>query len=407
MLTYQTAGESHGKGIAAFIDGFPSGVFIDSDYINGELKRRQGGYGRGGRQTIETDSVDVQTGIINGQSIGSPILLWIRNRDYKIDQMPKIEQPRPGHGDLTGSLKYLTEIRPILERSSARETAGRVAAGALAALLLREFKIQTVAYVLSIGSCFLNSFQNNDYKNENSFINPIKAETGNDSFIDSLSLEEIRKRRDQSEVYSLFSERDNEVKFLIDQCRESGDTLGGIVEIRVFNVPFGLGTHLQWDRKLDGRLAQAIMAVQAIKGVEIGLGFGAARRFGSAVHDPIEFDETKRHSRSFGFQRPTNNAGGIEAGMTNSNAIVLRAAMKPIATLKKALASVNLRTKESVSASYERSDVCAVSATSVVLENIVAFEIAAALIEKFGGDSLNEMKARFDLFHQMVSEQLA
>lgn len=382
MLTYQTAGESHGKGIFALVNGFPAGVSLDLDFINAELRRRQGGYGRGGRQLIETDQVEIQSGILHGKSTGSPLLLAIQNKDYKIETMPDLEQPRPGHGDLTGSIKFLTNIRPILERASARETAARVAAGALAALLLKEVGISTVGYVHSIGPLDLEAIDR-----------------------ESLPYETLVTRRNASELYSLMPERDEQAKQLIDQCRTEGDTLGGIIEVRVVGLPFGLGTHTQWDEKLDGRLAQAVMAVQAIKGVEIGLGFEAARRLGSQVHDGIEYSVQERTGRSLGFHRPTNRAGGLEAGMTNAQPIVLRAAMKPIATLRKPLPSVNLCTKESIAASYERSDVCAISAASVVLEQVVAFEVAVAITEKFGSDSLEEIQARLELFYQLAAKR--
>jgi len=219
------------------------------------------------------------------------------------------------------------------------------------------------------------------------------------------SLEEQTALRDRSELFGLNPDQDNEIKTLIDKTREAGDTLGGIVEVRVEGLPFGLGTHAQWDQKLDGRLAQAVMAVQGIKGVEIGMGFEAARRPGSEVHDPIEYDSAERDTPTLGFVRPTNNAGGLEAGMTNAQPIVVRAAMKPISTLKKPLASINLATKLPEEASHERSDVCAISAASVIVENVVAFEIARAMVDKFGGDSLSEIKARWDLFHKMASER--
>jgi len=389
MLTYMTAGESHGKGIAALVCGLPYGLAIDGGFINHELARRQGGYGRGDRQNIETDKAEIQTGILHGRSMGSPVLLWIRNRDYKIETMPEIERPRPGHGDLSGSIKYRCGIRPILERASARETAGRVAAGALAHLLLRAFDITVVGYVLSIGE-----------------FSPKRLSEGPDSGNDAEQTgipeplrmaERLRKLRDRSQFYTLSPEQDDEGKRYVERIREEGDSLGGVIEVQAFNVPFGLGTHAVWNEKLDGRLAKAAMAVQAIKGVEIGDGFLAARTPGSAVHDGICWQSARRQERSFGFVRPTNHAGGLEAGITNSQPIVVRAAMKPIPTLRKALPSVDLKTAQAVEASYERSDVCAVSAASVVLENVIAFEIAAALVEKLGGDSLAEMTERLRL----------
>jgi chorismate synthase len=379
MLRYWTAGESHGKSLLAMVDGFPAGVEINAEWIDAELRRRQGGYGRGGRQRIETDHVDILSGTWHNRSIGSPIALQVVNRDYKIERMEDLDRPRPGHGDLSGALKHLSSIRGILERASARETAVRVAAGALAQLLLREFGIHTIGYVVELGGIH---------------IAPRPA-----------GLDEQRQLRAQSEIYSLDPSRDEEVKRLIDETGKQGDTLGGIVEVRVEGLPFGLGTHAQWDRKLDGRIAQAVMAVQAIKGVEIGMGFEAARRPGSQVHDPIHYDAGQRHGPTLGYVRPTNNAGGLEAGITNGQPLVVRAAMKPISTLARPLASVNLATKQPEAAAYERSDVCAVPAASVIVENVVAFEVARALVEKFGNDSLQEMNARWALFHQLARER--
>ncbi len=380
MLRYQTAGESHGKALVALVTGFPAGVELSAGPIDAELRRRQGGYGRGDRQKLETDQVDFLSGLWQGKSIGSPITLLVPNHDYKIETMEDLARPRPGHGDLTGSIKYLGSVRGVLERASARETTVRVAAGALAKQLLTPFGIHALGYVVQIGQIAVTP--------------PPGA------------IEQQRAVRDRSELYTLDPGRDPQLKTLIDEAKSQGDTLGGIIEIRVEGLPFGLGSHGQWESKLDGRLAQAIMSVQAMKGVEIGLGFEAARRFGSQVHDPIQYDPRLEETPCFGFTRPTNNAGGLEAGMTNSQPLVLRVAMKPISTLKKPLESVNLQTKQSESASYERSDVCAVPAASCVLENVVAFEIAAAMVDKFGGDSLIEMQARWKLFHDMAREKL-
>jgi chorismate synthase len=379
-LRYWTAGESHGKTMLAMIDGFPAGVEVQTDPIDVELKRRQGGYGRGGRQRIETDTVEILTGIWKNVTLGSPLALQVVNRDYKLERLDDLARPRPGHGDLTGAIKYLGPIRGILERASARETTVRVAAGAIARQLLAKFNIQVIGYVVELGGIRIDPPE-------------------------GLSIDERLKLRDESEIYSLDPARDAEVKALIDEAGKAGDTLGGIVEVRVENLPFGLGTHAQWDLKLDGRIAQAVMAVQAIKGVEIGLGFEAARRRGSQVHDPIHYDESQKQTNSLGFTRPTNNAGGLEAGMTNGQPLVVRAAKKPISTLRKPLASVNLDTKEPQSAEYERSDVCAVPAASVIVENVVAFEVARALTDKFGNDSLAEMLSRFDLFLEMARER--
>jgi len=381
MLHYHTAGESHGKALLALIDGFPAGVEVRAEAIDAELRRRQGGYGRGGRQQLEADHVDILSGVWHGKTIGSPIALLIPNNDYKIERMDDLPSPRPGHGDLSGSIKHLGSIRGILERASARETAARVAAGALAKQLLAVFGIEALGYVIAIG--------------------PIAVQANSDT------LDHLRTLRDKSELYTLNPNQDGELKKLIDGTREQGDTLGGIVEVRVEGLPFGLGTHVQWDAKLDGRLAQAVMAVQAFKGVEVGLGFEAARRQGSKVHDPIRYDATLVETPSLGFARPTNNAGGLEAGITNAQPLVIRGAMKPISTLAAPLESVRLDTKKSTSAAYERSDVCAVAAASCVVENVVAFEIAGAMVEKFGGDSLKEMRGRWQLFHQLAREKLA
>jgi chorismate synthase len=378
-LRYWTAGESHGKTLVAMLDGFPAGVELDTAPIDAELRRRQGGYGRGGRQRIETDSVELLTGIWRNVTLGSPIALQVVNKDYKLERLDDLSRPRPGHGDLTGAMKYLGPIRGVLERASARETTVRVAVGAVARQLLSKFGIDVIGYVVELGG--------------------IKLEPQLGTLAERLRI------RDSSEIYSLDPSKDGEVKALIDECGKEGDTLGGIVEVRVEGLPFGLGTHAQWDLKLDGRIAQAVMAVQAIKGVEIGLGFEAARRRGSQVHDPIVYDESKKQTNTLGFERPTNNAGGLEAGMTNGQPLVVRAAKKPISTLAKKLQSVNLDTKAAEPADYERSDVCAVPAASVIVENVVAFEVARALVEKFGNDSLAEMLARFDLFQKMARER--
>jgi len=295
-----------------------------------------------------------------------------------------LERPRPGHADLTGSIKYLGSIRGVLERSSARETAVRVAAGALARQLLSQFGIETIGYVVELGAM------------------PIGR---GDSLTQDLN--EVRKTRDTSSIYSVHPSRDTEAEQYIDRMADEGDTLGGIVEVRVDGLPFGLGTHAQWDRKLDGKLAQAVMAVQAIKGVEIGMGFEAARTQGSKVHDPIHYDSTQSHLPNLGFTRPSNNAGGLEGGMTNGQPLILRAAKKPISTLRKPLDSIRIADKQPHRASYERSDVCAISAAAIIVEHVVAFEIASAFVEKFGGDSIVEMKARYELFLEMARKHPA
>ena len=376
MLRYWTAGESHGPALLALVDGFPAGLTVDGAAIDAELVRRQGGYGRGGRQRLETDSVRFLSGLWHGTTLGSPLAMEIVNRDAKLERLEEVDRPRPGHADLAGSIKHLGGVRAVLERASARETAARVAAGALAKQLLARFGIGVAGWVTSLGGVELGTREG--------------------------TLDELRRLRDSSAVYSLWPERDAEVTELIDRVGKEGDTLGGVVETRVDGLPIGLGTHAQWDRKLDGRLAQAVMAVQAIKGVEIGLGFEAARRRGSQVHDPILYDASARDGSDLGFTRPTNNAGGLEAGMTNGQPLVVRGAMKPISTLRKPLGSVNLRTKQPEEAAYERSDVCAVSAAAVIVESVVAFEVAAALVDKFGGDSVEEMEARYELYRRLA-----
>jgi len=379
MLRYWTAGESHGKALVALVDGFPAGVEIRTEPIDTELRRRQGGYGRGGRQRIEEDHVELLSGTWRGKTLGSPVAMLIPNRDYKIERLEDLNRPRPGHADLSGAIKYLSPVRGVLERASARETAARVAVGALCKQLLEPLGIETFGYVVQVGTLC------------------ITPKPG--------TLTQQRAWRDASVIYSLDPDRDADVCQLVDQCQKAGDTLGGVVEVRVEGVPFGLGSHTQWDRKLDGLLAQAVMSIQAIKGVEIGLGFEAARRRGSEVHDPIHYDPAQAEKPTLGFVRPTNHAGGLEGGMTNGQPIVLRAAMKPISTLARPLESVNLRTRQPESASYERSDVCAVAAASVIVENVVAFEIARAVVDKFGGDSLAELKARWDLFHRLARQR--
>jgi len=363
-LTVRTAGESHGPAVVAFIEGLPAGLPVDAARIDADLARRQGGYGRGGRQQIEQDHAEILSGVRRGHTIPGPVVLLVRNRDSRLEECSEVVRPRPGHADLAGALKFLQpDMRNILERASARETAGRVAAGALAKMLLAEFGVKVTAYVTRIG--------------------PVVA---------TVPADICRCDPASSEVYAPTPENDAAMKSVIDAARAAGDTLGGIVECVATGLPPGLGGHTQWTEKLDGRLARAVMSIQAIKGVEIGLGFGVAERPGSQMHDPIGFDPAARDSSTLGFTRPTNHAGGLEGGMTNGQPLVLRAAMKPIATLAKPLGSIDLATKQPVEATYERSDVCAVPAASVVIEAVVATELAAAFVERFGGDSLRQMK---------------
>jgi chorismate synthase len=362
--------------LLAVIDGFPAGLAINHDIINRELQRRQGGYGRGGRQKLETDTVDVLTGVWQGTTIGSPVTLAVANADAKIERMKDVERPRPGHADLAGAIKHLGSIRGVLERASARETAARVAAGALARQLLALFGIEVFGFVRQLEAI---------------------ETTPREGDLDTL-----RSFRDASPMYTLDPEADPAIVARVDAATQEGDTLGGIVEVRVLNLPFGLGSHTQWDRKLDGMLAQSVMSIQAIKGVEIGLGFEAARRSGSRVHDEIAYSEEEASGPTLGYQRRTNNAGGLEAGMTNGQPLVIRAAMKPISTLRRPLASINLRTKESETAAYERSDVCALAACSVIVENVVAFSVAQAFVDKFGNDSVAEITARYHGFLELA-----
>lgn len=352
----------------------PAGVTIDTELVDAELKRRQGGYGRGGRMKIERDRAEFLSGLRRGVTMGSPIAIRLANRDHRIDDAPPVHRPRPGHADLAGSIKWLTvDCRETLERASARETAARVAAGALVRSLLRVFDIEVIGYVLRI--------------------HDVVATGATDASVD-----ELRKQRDANEAYCIDQDAAARMIEAIRQAKVDKDTLGGVVEVQVRGVPPGLGSCMRWQDKLDGRLMQAVGSIQAFKGVEIGLGFGVAERFGSDVHDEIDFDRAARTEPNLGFTRRSNNAGGVEGGMTNGATIVVRAAMKPISTLLRGLDSVNLITREPERSDYERSDVCAVPAASVVAENVVAFEIARTLLEKFGGDTLEEVRAAYDWF---------
>ncbi|ABO49554.1 chorismate synthase [Desulforamulus reducens MI-1] len=386
MLRFLTAGESHGPALTAIVEGMVAGLPVTHEYINTQLARRQGGYGRGGRMKIEKDEVQFLSGIRGGYTTGSPITLQIANRDWQnwchimasgpdalLDERV-VTRPRPGHADLPGAIKYdHSDIRNILERSSARETAARVAVGSMARCLLEELDIKLVGFVCSIGS--------------------IKA-----SVAENLSIEDLVARTQSSQLFCPDEQAEEAMVKEIDQAKETGDSLGGVFEVRVYGVPVGLGSHVQWDRKLDSRLAGAMMGIQAIKGVEIGLGFGAAAVPGSQVHDEIYYAAQR------GFYRGSNRAGGIEGGITNGEPLILRAAMKPIPTLYKPLRSVDIKNKEPYLASVERSDVCAVPAACVVGEAVVAWELAVALMEKFGGDSLGEIKARLNQWQQWVRQ---
>ena len=378
QLIVRTAGESHGPALITFVEGLPAGLPVDPARIDADMLRRQGGYGRSGRQRIEQDHVEILSGLRHGRTIPGPMVLVIRNRDSRLEEAEEVSRPRPGHADLAGALAFLEpDMRNILERASARETAGRVAAGAIAKALLAEFGVEVFAYVTRIGS--------------------VAAHV-------PVDFAERRRLRDASEFYAPDPKADPAMMAATDAAEETGDTLGGVIECVATGVPPGLGSHVQWTEKIDGRLARAVMSIQAIKGVEFGLGFAAAARPGSQVHDPIAYDPKARDSSTLGFVRPTNNAGGIEGGMTNGQPVVLRAAMKPISTLKKPLASINFKTRKPEDAAYERSDTCAVPAASVIVEAVVATELAGAMIEKFGGDSLRQMKAAFEAWQRAARD---
>lgn len=371
-LDYRTAGESHGPALTALVEGLPAGVRVDVDFINGELRRRQGGYGRSGRMKIEQDAVEILSGVRHGETMGSPVTMQIANRDRRLEDAPAVHRPRPGHADLAGSLKWLsTDCRGTLERASARETAARVAAGALARCLLRVFGMDAVGYVVRIGE--------------------VEAEIE-----ERPSLAALRSARDANEVYCPDDSASARMIAAIRRATTEKDTLGGVVEVQIQGAPPGLGSCMRWQDKLDGRLMQALGSIPAIKGVEIGMGFGAAARPGSRVHDEIDYDPAKRDTTMLGFTRRSNHAGGLEGGMTNGQTVVVRAAMKPISTLLRGMESVNLKTKAAERSDYERSDICAVAAASVVAENVAAFEMARAFLEKFGGDTLSEVRAAYD-----------
>ena len=377
-LTYRTAGESHGPAITVLIEGLPAGLAIDRDLINGELRRRQGGYGRSGRMKIEKDAATVLSGVRHGVAIGSPLVLQIPNKDHRIETAPPVHRPRPGHADLAGSLKWLTtDCRETLERASARETTTRVAAGALTKRLLLDFGVRCVGFVSEIAG--------------------VRADVP-----EALPPDDIVAARDANDVYTPDPSVADAMIDAIRDAKKAKDTVGGIVEVRVFGLPPGLGSCTSWQEKLDGRLMRAVGTIQAFKGVEIGLGFDCARRRGSQVHDAIYFDPARRDTANFGFVRKTNRAGGLEGGMTNGQNLVVRGVMKPISTLLQGMDSVNLRTLKAERSDYERSDVCAVPAASVVAENVVAFEVAAAFLDKFHGDTLREVRAAYQFYADSI-----
>ncbi|RMF96217.1 MAG: chorismate synthase [Candidatus Schekmanbacteria bacterium] len=396
MLRYLTAGESHGKLINAILEGVPSGLKVTGEEINNELRRRQQGYGRGGRMKIERDEVEITAGVRFGITTGAPLSMIIRNRDWenwksrmsilpRREKEPPLTLPRPGHADLAGGLKYLEkDMRNILERSSARETACRVAVGTVARKLLKCFDIRIISTVLQIGNV----------RAENIPTNPA----------------EVYRKSEKSDVRCADSKAAEKMRSAIDEAKKNGDSLGGVFQIIVTNPPPGLGNSFQWDKKLDARLAFALMSIQAIKGVEIGAGFKCAELPGSKVHDEIFYRKPRSSSlrgrKTGGFYRRTNNAGGIEGGISNGENIIVNAVMKPIPTLVKSLRSVDLETAKTARAAVERSDVCAVPAASVVGEAVVAYEIANAFLEKFGGDSLTEIKKNFKLYIEAVNRYM-
>ncbi len=385
MLRYITSGESHGKCLTTIIEGIPSNAKLNIDEINLELKKRQSGYGRGGRMKIESDKVEILSGVRGGVTIGSPISIQIINKDYEnwikymnpigdIDiESKKVRHVRPGHADLVGTLKYdFNDARNVLERSSARETASRVAIGAICKQLLKNFDIELTSHVTQIGQAKMNYIKSFEYIKDNVDMSPVRCIDKN---IEKLMINEINK------------------------AKENKDTLGGIIEVRVKNVPPGLGSYVHFDKKIDAHLAMNLMGIQAIKGVEIGIGFDVASNTGSDVMDEIYYDEYS------GIHRKTNRLGGIEGGMTTGDDIIIRCAMKPIPTLYKPLNSINIDTLENYKATVERSDTCAVPACSVVCENVVAFVMLQFFLEKFGKDNMKDIRKNYDFYIERLEER--
>ena len=385
MLRFLTAGESHGPELIATVEGAPAGFEIDLARINYDLARRQKGYGRGGRMAIERDEVRVVAGIRFGRTMGSPVTFIIENRDFKnwekrmsVDsgdrgEAKPVTRPRPGHADLAGVLKYnLDDIRDVLERASARETTARVAIGSFAKQFIDPFGISVLGYVVSIG--------------------------GTEAKVPpEMSIEDLRRVTEESQVRIADPAAERAIISAIDECKKAGDTLGGVVEVIASGLPVGLGSHVQWDRKLDGRIAHALMSLQAVKGVEFGMGFGAARVLGSELHDEIGYDREERR-----FTRHSNNSGGTEGGMTTGEPLRVRVAFKPLSTLMRPLRSADIKTKAEAAGAIERSDVCAIPAAAVIAENAVAFELANAFLEKFAGDSLVEITRNYRGYLEQV-----
>jgi chorismate synthase len=396
-IRYLTAGESHGKALTGILEGIPSGLPVSASDIDRDLRRRQGGHGRGGRMKIETDHAQILSGIRFGKTIGSPIALLIENKDWlnwqdimnsqftvHSSQVKAVTSPRPGHADLAGAFKYDThDMRNILERSSARETAMRAALGAIAKRFLSEFNVRIGSYVIQIGA--VHSPQFTVHSSEKGLLKIFnEAEISPVRCPDKISSKKMVQQ--------------------IDKAVKEGNSLGGIFEVFAAGVPAGLGSHIQCEKRIDGKLAQALMSIQAIKGVEIGMGFEMSKKSGSEVMDEIFYDSSRFTVHGSRFYRKTNNAGGIEGGMTNGMPIIIRAAMKPIPTLRKPLCSVDITTKKPFKAAYERSDVCAVPAAGVVGEAMTAIVIADAFLEKFGGDSMAEIKRNYNSYLKYLSK---
>lgn len=374
MFRWFTAGESHGAGLFGLLEGIPAGLKLNIGFINDQLQRRQAGYGRGARMKIEQDRVRVVAGMRKGLTIGSPLALFIENKDHKIDQLPPVTAPRPGHADLAGYLKYgLEDIRSVLERASARETAMRVAIGGICRLVLKEFGIGIFSHIVELGG--------------------VKAEA------EGVKIQDILIRAERSPVRCVDKKAEKRMISRIKKAIADKDTIGGTFEVIAVGVLPGLGSYAQWDERLDARLAAAIMSIPAVKGVEIGLGFRMQGLPGSQVHDPIYY------KKPMGFYRKTDRCGGIEGGISNGEPIMLRAVMKPIATLGKPLASVDIRSKKSVRAAKERSDVCAVPSAAVIGEAMVGIELCRALLEKFGGDQVKATKAAYHHYVKLLSNQ--
>ena len=388
VLHFLDAGESHGRCLLGIIEGFPYGLHLSEEKINSELKRRQGGYGRGARMKIEQDRISILSGIISGKTIGAPIGLMIKNKDWdnqSPDNQPELTVPRPGHADLAGVLKYgLNDYRPILERASARKTAMRVAIGSIGQQLLEHFSIKSFSHVIRIGNTNLQ-------------------QQAVEKFLEEENTEKIKEIINCSPVYCLEPEISRQMCCEIDRAKEEGDSLGGQFEIIVRNVPAGLGSHVFWERRIDARIAAALMSVPSVKAVEIGEGIRSSEKPGSTVQDAIFRKKREGHqlNRTYYYRRK-NWAGGIEGGITNGEEIVVRAYVKPIPTLLRPLASVDLKTKKETTADYQRSDICVLPAASVVGEAVVSWELASSFIEKFAGDSLEEIEANYNSYLERV-----